>query len=344
MPGANIGVDLGTTSVVIYVQGKGIVLNEPTAAAYLEKSGKVLAVGRKAFTMVGRAPSSIKVVLPMKDGTVADFTVTLNIVRTYLQRICGNMVFKPNVVICLPSGVTNLEKRTILDLAISSGAGKACLIDEPLASALGAGIDISRPNGTMVVDIGGGTTDVAVLTMGSISISRSVKLAGNALDEAIIRYFSRERALIVGEKTAEKVKRKIGCSFMREPEIAISVKGKNYITGMPTRVEVNSTEIYLAIRERLENICDTIISVLESTPPELSADIADNGIVLTGGGALLSGLDRLIESKTGIKTYVADEPLLCVAKGIGKVMNNRKFLERSGYMFKTAEEIKGYSD
>lgn len=344
MLGINIGVDLGTTSIVIYVEGKGIVLSEPTAAAYNNESGKMIAVGKKAYNMVGRNPSSIKVVLPMREGVVSDFTVTQNILRYYLQKICGNMVFKPNIVICLPSTVTNLEKRTILDLAISSGAGKACLIEEPLAAALGAGVEISHPKGVMVVDIGGGTADIAVLTMGSISVSKSIKVAGNSLDEAIVRYFRRERDVIIGQRTAEKIKIKIGCSYLREAELAITVKGKHYITGMPARLEVSSTDIYLAVREHLENFCEAVRSVLESTPPELAADITESGIILTGGGALLKGLDTLIFERTGIKTTVAKEPLLCVANGIGKVLKNLDLLEMSGFTFKTAEEIRGYKE
>jgi rod shape-determining protein MreB len=294
--------------------------------------------------MVGRNPSSIKVVLPMKDGVVSDFTVTQNILRYYLQKICGNMVFKPNVIICLPATVTNPEKRTILDLATSSGAGKACLIEEPLAAALGAGVDISHPKGVMVVDIGGGTADIAVITMGSISVSKSIKVAGNAFDDAIVRYFKRERDVLIGERTAEKIKIKIGCAYLREAELAVEVKGKNYISGMPARLEITSTDIYLAIREQLEYIGEAVRSVLEVTPPELSADVSESGIILTGGGALLQGMDVMIERKTGIKTRVAEDPLNCVAKGIGKVLKNLDILAESGYLFKTGEEIRGYKE
>ena len=344
MLGINIGIDLGTTAIVIFVQGKGVVLSEPTAAAYDSKSGKMLAVGKKAYKMLGKNPSSIKVVLPIWEGVVSDFSATQSILRYHLQKICGNMIFKPNIIICLPSTVTSLEKRTILDLAISAGAGKACLIEEPLAAALGAGVEIDRPKGVMVVDIGGGSADIAVLTMGNISVSKSVKTAGNAFDASIMRYFRRERDIIIGERTAEKIKIKIGCAYLRHAELAIQVKGKNYISGMPARLEVTSTEIYLAIREQLELLCDAVRSVLELTPPELAADIADSGIILTGGGALLRGMDILLEEKTGIKTSVANEPLLCVAKGIGKALKNSDIVSQSGLVFKTAEEIRGYKD
>ncbi len=344
MLGINIGVDLGTTSTIIFVEGKGIVLSEPTAAAYEKATGKMFATGKKAYGMVGRTPDSIKVVLPMKDGVVSDFTVTQNILRYYLQKICGNMVFKPNIIICLPCSVTNLEKRTILDLATSSGAARACLIEEPLAAAIGAGVEINHPKGVLVVDIGGGTADIAVITMGSIAVSNSIKVAGNAFDDAIVRYFRRERDILIGVRTAEKIKSKIGCAYLREAELAIEVKGKNYITGMPARAEITSTDVYLAIREQLEYIGEAVRTVLEATPPELGADISESGILLTGGGALLKGMDIMIERKTGIKTKIADDPMNCVANGIGKVLKNLDILADSGYLFKTGEEVRGYRE
>lgn len=339
MLGVNIGIDLGTTSVVIYVEGKGIVLSEPSAAAYDTQSGRLIAVGQRAYDMLGRTPDSIKVIKPMKDGIISDFTATRHILRYFLQKICRNMVFKPNIVVCVPSSVTNLEKRSILDLVTSSGAGKVCLVEEPLAAALGAGLKSDRPVGTMVVDIGGGTTDVAVMTMGSISVSRSIKIAGNTFDESIIRYLRRERDIVVGERSAEEIKKKIGFAKLREVEIGISVKGKHYITGLPVSIEVTSSEIYLAIRQNLEMIAETVRSVLESTPPELAADIFTTGIYLTGGGALLQGLDEMIESKTGVKTIIADEPLLCVAIGTGVALSNINILIDNGCLFKTRDEI-----
>ena len=344
MLGISIGVDLGTSTLLIYVENKGIVLTEPTVAAYDRRSGKMLAAGKKAYEMIGRNPDSIRVVRPMKDGVISDFTATQNILRYYLQKICGNMVFKPNVMICLPSTVTNLEKRTILDLAISSGAGKACLVEEPLAAAVGAGVEINRPKGTMVIDIGGGTTDIAVITMGSISVSKSVKTGGNAMDEAIIRQIRRERDVLIGDRTAEKIKRRLGCAFLREAELAIGVKGKNYITGMPARGEISSTEVYLAMREQLEIIGEAVRSVLEITPPELSADIADTGIIMTGGGSLLYGMDVMVRQRTGIKTFIAEDAVSCVAKGIGKLLKNNDALSLTGYSFKTGEEVRGYRE
>lgn len=344
MLGTNIGIDLGTTSILIFVEGKGIVVSEPSAVAFDTDTGKLLAIGQKAADMIGRNPDSITVVKPMKSGVISDFTATKAIVRVLLYKVCKNMVLKPNVVVCMPSTVTNLEKRTILDLVTAAGAGRACLIEEPLAAALGAGLDIRRPMGTMVVDIGGGTADIAVVTMGSISISKSVKIAGNILDEDIIRYLRRERNIVIGEKTAENIKKQIGCAYLRDVELAIEIKGKHYITGMPMTAEVNTTEIYLAMREHLETIAEGIRSVLEVTPPELAGDISETGILLTGGGALLDGMDKLIEEKTGIHVIVPDSPLECVARGTGYAIEHMDILIDNDGVFKTREEITGFKD
>lgn len=341
MVGTNIGIDLGTTSIVIYVQNKGIVMSEPCAAAYDKKSGKLIAVGKRAWDMVEKNPDSIRVVRPMEHGVVSDFTATKHILRYFLSKICKNMVFKPNVVVCVPSMATSLEKRTILDLITSAGAAKACLIEEPLAAALGAGLKSNRPIGAMIVDIGGGTTDIAVITMGCISVSKSVKVAGNALDEAIIRQIRRERDVVIGEKTAEYIKKQIGCSYLRDVELGLTVKGKHFITNLPVSIEVNSTEAYLAMRPYLETISEAVRSVLELTPPELSADIFESGIRLTGGGAMLRGIDKMIEKKTGVKTFVADEPLNCVALGTGEALAHMDILSQNGYVFKARDEIGG---
>ncbi len=337
--GTNIGIDLGTTSIVIYHEGRGIVLAEPSAAAYDTATGRLIAVGKRAYDMLGRTPDSIKVVKPLRNGVVSDFTATRHILRYFLQKICRNMVFKPNVVVCVPSSVTSLEKRTILELVIESGAGRACLIEEPLAAALGAGLRSDRPMGTMVVDIGGGTTDVAVMTMGSISTSQSINIAGNALDEAIMRQIKNERAVLIGERTAENIKKQIGCAQLRELELGLTVKGKHYVTGMPVSFELTSTEAYLAMRQNLELIADTVRQVLENTLPELAGDVLTSGIYLTGGGALLQGFDKMIENKTGIKTFVALDPLNCVALGIGFAIKNMDILFDNGGSFKTKEEI-----
>lgn len=341
MLGVNIGIDLGTTSIVIYIEGKGIVLAEPSVAAYDTVSGRLIAVGKKAYEMIGRNPDTIRIVKPMRHGVVSDFTATKHILRYFLSKICKNMVFKPNVVVCVPSMVTSLEKRTILDLITAAGAAKACLIEEPLAAALGAGLKSDRPMGAMVVDIGGGTTDVAVITMGCISVSDSVKVAGNAFDEAIMRQIRRERDVIIGERTAEFIKKQIGCSYLRNAELGLTVKGKHFITSMPVSIDVSSTEVYLAMRSHLETIGETVRSVLELTPPELSADIADSGIYITGGGALLHGIDKMLSDKTGVKTFIAKDPLNCVALGTGEALAHIDILSQNGYVFKARDEIGG---
>ncbi len=339
MLGINIGIDLGTSSVIVYVDGKGIVLSEASVTASETKSGRMLWTGLKAYRMIGRNPDSVTVTRPLKNGVISDFTATQGMLRFYLQKICGNRIFKPNIVICMPSTVTSLEKRTLLDLATSSGAGRACLVEEPLAAAFGAGVAFNKPKGVMVVDIGGGTTDIAVITMGSISVSKSIRIAGSTFDDDIIRYIRRERNMIIGEITAEEIKKKIGCAHIRDAEIAIQVKGKNYFTGMPDYFEISTTEVFLAIREHLQQIAEGVREVLEITPPELSADISETGIILTGGGALLRGMDKLIEKKTKIRTVVADDPVNCVARGIGCALKHMDILEENGYLFKTREDI-----
>lgn len=342
MFGLNIGIDLGTTSVIVFLEGKGIILSEPSVVAFRTDTGRVMSVGSSAYEMVGRTPDSITVIRPLRDGVVSDFTVTEQMIRYYIQKICGNKIFKPNVIVCMPSTVTSLERRTILDVITASGAAKACLIEEPLAAAIGAGVDIAHPHGIMVVDIGGGTSDAAIITMGSIAISKSVKSAGNVLNEAIMRYCRRERDIIIGELTAEQIKKTIGCAYLRREEVAMVAKGKNYISRMPVNFEITSTETYLAMREHINTLIEGIKSVLEETPPELVADLLAEGILLTGGGAKLYGLDKAIEEETGIKTTVANDPINCVANGIGKVLKNLDILVDNGYLFKTREDITGF--
>lgn len=344
MLGINIGIDLGTTSVIVYVQGKGIVISEASAIAYDSESGDIIAVGNKAYDMFGKAPESVTVVRPMEDGVISDFTATQQMVRWYLKKISGYKIFKPNIIVCMPSGITDLEKRTILDLVTASGAARACLIEEPLAAAIGAGISVSQPSGVMIVDIGGGTTDIAVITMGNVAVSSSIKGAGNSFDEAIKNYLRRERNVIVGLRTAEEIKKDIACAKFRVDEVTVLAKGKDYMTNLPTHFEISSAEVFLAMRENLEEIIEGIRDVLERTPPELVTDIAANGICLTGGGALIMGMGELIESRTGIKTYVADDCMNCVSKGTGMALNDINLLARNGYIFKTREQVKGYNE
>lgn len=342
MLGLKIGIDLGTTSVEIYVGGKGIVLSEPAVAACAAADHSLIAVGQRAYEMVGKNPESIQVIKPMRNGVISDFTVTRKMLMYYIEKICRHAIFKPRVIVCMPSTITSLERKTLLDAAIVSGAGKAGLLEEPLAAAIGAGIDISHPYGTLIVDVGGGTTDVAVITMGSIAISSSIKVAGNAFDDAIMRYVRYEKGILIGELTAEEIKKQIGSAYLREEEIALVAKGKEYASGMPCSFEITSSEVYTALREPLDRICSLIRAVFEYTPPELASDIAQEGIVLTGGGAMLYGMDRMIYARTGIHTRVAEEPASCVVKGIGKALGKMQLLEDNGYIFKTREQVNAY--
>lgn len=341
MLGINIGIDLGTTSVIACLEGEGIVLSEPSVVAYRKSTGRMMALGKAAYRMIGREPSSVQVVRPMKDGVVSDFTVTEQMLRYYIKKICGNKIFKPNIIVSMPGTVTNLEKRTILDVITASGAGKACLIEEPLAAAIGAGIDIIHPNGTMIVDLGGGTTDIAVITMGTMAVASSIKVAGNLLGEDIVRYCRRERDILIGELTAEEIKKRVGCAYLRKEEIGMFAKGKDYFTGMPIDFEITSNEVYLAMREHINMILDGVRDVFEATPPELVSDIIGEGIVLTGGTAQLFGMDKVIEELTGVKTRVADDPVNCVVNGIGKVLGDMYFLVENGYLFKSRQDITG---
>ncbi|MDR3314792.1 MAG: rod shape-determining protein [Oscillospiraceae bacterium] len=343
MPGLQIGIDLGTTSILVYVRGKGVVLHEASVAALDAKTGDVLALGNRVYQMVGRNPDSLRVVHPMRDGVISDFSVIHAMIAYYIKRICGNRMFKPSVMICMPASVTGLERSAILELAIAAGAGRACLVEEPLAAALGAGMNIAYRGGQMIVDIGGGTTDVAVLTMGTMALSRSAKVAGNALSAAIQRYLRRERNVMVGDLTAEEIKRKVGCARLRSTELAIYTRGQSYITRLPTRLEVSSTESFLAMRERLDDIIDVIHRVLEETPPEMAGDIADQGVVLTGGGALLRDLDALLQERTQLRVRVAKDPVNCVALGLGVMMESQNILEENSYFYRTDDDIGEYA-
>ena len=341
MLGINIGIDLGTTSVIAYLEGKGIVLSEPSVVAYRTETGKMIALGRAAYKMIGREPESVTVIRPMKDGVVSDFTVTEQMLRYYIKKICGNKIFKPNIIVSMPGTVTNLEKRTILDVITASGAGKACLLEEPLAAAIGAGVDISHPSGVMIIDMGGGTTDIAVITMGSMAIASSVKVAGNLLNESIVKYCRRERDILIGELTAEDIKKQIGCAYLRQEEIVMVAKGKDYFTGMPIDFEITSTEVYLAMREHINVILEAIRDVFERTPPELVSDIINEGIIITGGTAKLYGMEKVVSELTGVDVRIADDPVNCVANGIGKVLGDMFFLAENGYLFKTRQDISG---
>ena len=316
-------------------------MSEPSVVAYRTTSDRMIAVGKAAYKMLGREPGSVRVVRPLRDGVVSDFTVTEQMLRFFIRKVCGNEIFKPNIIVSMPGTVTNLEKRTILDVITTSGAGKACLMEEPLAAAIGAGVDTSEPKGVMIVDLGGGTTDIAVITMGSMAVASSIRSAGNAMNESIQRYCKRERNVLIGELTAEEIKMKIGCAFQRRESFAMIAKGKDYISGMPVEFEISGNEVYFAMREHIKSIVDAVLDVLERTPPELAGDIMEQGIILTGGTALLFGIDSVIEQATNIPTRIADDPVNCVAKGIEVALTDIDLLVNNGYLFMSREDISG---
>ncbi len=319
--GKDIGIDLGTATVLVYVKGKGIVLKEPSVVAIDRNTDKILKVGRAAQEMLGRTPGNITAIRPLRDGVISQYEVTLRMLQHFIRRVCGaSLIFKPRVAICVPSGITEVETRAVWDAAVQAGAKRTYLIEEPVAAALGAGIDISMPNGHMIVDIGGGTTDIAVISLNGVVVSESIKVAGDKFDEAIIRYVRRKHNVLIGERTAEEIKKKIGCAWQREEPTMIEVKGRCLVQGLPRVIRLNSMEMPDALEEPITAIVESVCSVIERTPPELIGDILHNGIVMTGGGSLLFGLDRLIANVTGVRTRVADHPVSCVAIGTGKYL------------------------
>ncbi|MBR2848022.1 MAG: rod shape-determining protein MreB [Clostridia bacterium] len=318
----DIGIDLGTASVLVYVKGRGIVVTEPSVVAIDSNTDRILKVGREAQQMLGRTPGNITAIRPLRDGVISQYDVTLKMLQHFIRRACGSVLFKPRVIICVPSGITEVEERAVVDAATQAGARRTYLIEEPVAAAIGAGIDISMPNGNMVVDIGGGTTDIAVISLGGVVVSESIKVAGDKFDEAIIRYVRRKHNVLIGERTAEQIKVKVGCAWQREEPRMIEVKGRCLVQGLPRVIRISSLEMPDALEEPITAIVESVCNVIERTPPELIGDILHNGIVMTGGGSLLYGLDRLISSVTGIKTRVADKPVACVAIGTGKSLDH----------------------
>lgn len=329
----DIGIDLGTASVLVYVKGKGIVLQEPSVVAIDTSTNKVLAVGEEAQKMLGRTPGNIVAIRPLKDGVISDYDVTEKMLKHFIEKVTGGVglfrFFKPQIIVCVPSGVTEVEKRAVIDATMEAGARDVFLIEEPIAAAIGAGIEISQPNGSMVVDIGGGTSDVAVISLGGIVVSTSIKIAGDKFDEAIVKYMRKKHSILIGERTAEEIKINIGSAFPRDTEVTMDVRGRNLVSGLPETIKVSSEETLEALRESVAQIADAVHYVLEKTPPELSADISDKGILMTGGGSLLWGLDKLIAKRTGINVYIADDAISCVAKGTGEALNSIKVLQRS---------------
>lgn len=326
--GQDIGIDLGTATVIAYVKGKGIVLREPSVVAVDNNTGEVLAVGKEARRMLGRTPGNIVATRPLRDGVISNYTVTEKMLKYFINKICGKFVFSPRIMICIPSQVTEVEKKAVIDAASQAGARKVFLIEEPIAAAIGAGIDISKPCGNMVVDIGGGTTDIAVISLGGSVVSESLKVAGDKFDEAIVKYIKKKHNIMIGERTAEDLKINIGCVYPKIQDTEMEIRGRDLVTGLPKNVTIYSSEMLEALMEPAMMIVDSVHSVLEKTPPELAADISDKGIYMTGGGSLLNGLDKLIQEKTGINIMIAQDAVSCVALGTGKALNNLDILDQ----------------
>ena len=318
--GTDIGIDLGTASVLVYVKGKGVVLKEPSVVAFDRNTNKIKAIGEEARLMLGRTPGNIVAVRPLRQGVIYDYTVTEKMLSYFISRTVGKSLFgrKPRISVCVPSGATEVEKKAVEDATYQAGAREVSIIEEPVAAAIGAGIDIAKPCGNMIVDIGGGTADIAVISLGGVVVSNSIKVAGDDFDEAIVRFMRKKHNLLIGESTAEEIKINVGTVYKRPENLTMDVRGRNLVTGLPKTVTVTSEETEEALREPAYQIVDAVHNVLERTPPELAADISDRGIVLTGGGSLIQGLEELIEEKTGINTMTAEDPLTAVAIGTGK--------------------------
>jgi rod shape-determining protein MreB len=328
MFGQDIGIDLGTATVIAYIKGKGIVLREPSVVAVNNVTGEVLAVGHEARRMLGRTPGNIVATRPLREGVISDYTVTEKMLKYFIGKIGGKFLFAPRIMICIPSQVTEVEKKAVIDAASNAGARKVYLIEEPIAAAIGAGIDISKPCGNMIVDIGGGTTDIAVISLGGSVVSSSIKVAGDKFDEYIVKFIKKRHNVMIGERTAEELKQQIGCVFPKIQDMEMDVRGRDLVTGLPKTITIYSSEMMEALEEPAMLIIDAVHSVLERTPPELAADISDKGIYMTGGGCLIDGLDRLLQEKTGINVMIAEDAISCVAKGTGKALDNLDSMDR----------------
>ena len=320
--GADLGIDLGTATVLVYVKGKGVILKEPSVVAINKVNNKILAVGEEARKMIGRTPGNIVAVRPLKDGVISDYDITEKMLKEFIKKACGGKkIIAPKVMVCIPSQATEVEKRAVIDATKNSGAKEVHLIEEPLSAAIGAGIDITKPDGNMIVDIGGGTTDIAVISLGGVVIRKSIKSAGDRFDEAIMKYVRLKHRIMIGDKTAEDLKINIGCAYKDARDCSYVMKGRNLVTGLPDQVEITSEEIREALEEPVGLIVDGVKSILEKTPPELAADIIEKGIIMTGGGSLLYGLDKLIEVSTGLNVKIAENSVEAVVEGTGEVLN-----------------------
>jgi len=334
MARADIGIDLGTANVIIYVSGKGIVLEEPSVVAIDKRTNSILAVGQDARKMIGRTPGNIVAIRPLREGVISDYDITEKMLKYFINKVVDKKgfgrFFMPRIMVCVPTGVTEVEKRAVEDATTQAGAREVYIIEEPIAAAIGAGVDISKPNGSMVIDIGGGTADIAVISLGGAVVSESIKIGGDKFDEAIVRYIKKKYNLLIGERTAEKIKIEIGTAFKIEQEKYMNITGRNLVKGLPETIKISSSEILEAIDECAEQIVLATLKVLENTPPELASDISDTGIIMTGGGALLNGLDKRIELKTKIKTIVSQNAMSCVARGTGSALSSLDLLEIGG--------------
>jgi len=336
-----VGIDLGTSNILVYVKGRGIVVREPSVAAVSDN--EIVAMGEEARAMLGRTPDAITAVKPVQDGVIANFRITRKMLRYLLTRVCGRRrIFKPQVCICIPSGATAVEKRAVVEAALAAGAGRAIPVEEPMAAAIGAGLEVTSPNGHLVVDIGGGTTDIAVISLGGIVLSESIRLGGSEMDAMIMRQIKRSYNLIIGERTAEDIKINIGSAYPLPSESTITVKGRDVVAGLPKTIEISSEEVREALAEPVATLVERIRNVLEHTPPELAADIIERGITLTGGGALLRGLDRLIEAQTDVPVHLAEDPLTCVAVGTGIYLDLLPTLP-AGLLATASEASSGYA-
>ena len=323
----DIGIDLGTANCLVHIKGRGIILREPSVVAMNKQTKEVMAVGNEAKSMIGRTPGNIIAIRPLKDGVIADFDVTQAMLKYFIKKALPKAPFrKPRVIVCIPSGVTQVEKRAVEEATLQAGARDAYLIEEPVAAAIGAGLPIGEPTGCMVVDIGGGTSDVAIMSLGGIVVANNIRIAGDKLDEAIADYIRHKHSIVIGERTAEDLKINIGSAIPQDPELSMGIHGRDLIEGLPATKDITSVEIREALLPPLGEIIKTIKKTLEETPPEIAADIMDRGIVLTGGGALIRGLDKLISEETQMPVYIADEPLDCVVIGTGRVIDDIEYL------------------
>ena len=339
VPGLNIGIDLGTSTVTAFAEGKGIVVSEATAISYDSFSGDIIAIGNSAMAMTEKAPDSIVPVRPIKSGVISDFSATVEILKAVMEKICRNQIFRPNVVVNAPSCVTSPDRKAIVEACCAGGAGKVTVLSEPVLSALGIGLSIEHPHGVMVIDLGAGTTDIAVITMGTVAYATSLKIAGDDMDESILQYVRREKDIDIGLLSAKKIKHTVGCAFRRSEEIEMSVTGKDHVSGMPKMFSISSNEVYEALKDHIKAILNGIQDVLEQTPPELYSDICNEGITLTGGLSKLPGLDKVLSKNLGINVSKAADPEHSAAKGAGFVLKNMKALEDHGYSFRAKEYI-----